>query len=1584
VKRRALRGLGGRRVEVLTPETEADAARLASAAAAGEADGRASFGDGRPLRKARRGMVLGRRGRLVPEKRTVTRGGRTFQQTVWVRPGERPKAPATAAAVARAIEPVVAEVKRMAPKWLAFRQQGEPAWGGKRKKETAAGLARSAMHDWDIGKQVTAILRKRPRLAAAFFNDMEGVNRELKRQTGLAMDYARFGEIDLLDTMKAAAASGESLAGFRAQAKGLGERYDKGRIIDNPRYDRGLRWVATMHDPTSTTEEIQHAMLAQWERGGLGANAVTHQIVQSAFAGKPVRDAGIPDVMVEKAKHAVLDLYRRTQDALRARGEKKIRLYRGVQTMAGGNILESWTPDEEMATFFANIGKFKGKVRRGNIPAARVLATYDTPPGEGILRDNEQEYMVLTKRPDAFGKSMAWILEKARAGLVQREVQVKGRRRFYFAKRWVKVGPEEDDLEPMALSTMPKPVGYITPSGNVRRLSKAGRYGWGKASRAQLERWRDVITGKAAPETEAERLGRREYEAGEYGGTPPGYEHKHGKMPDGSPPPGDGSRATPERMLAECPKIGEALRNMAGPWDYLGSHGDQRMFFDAYSGKDAVPVEYQDRFCQDYEFAFKTWRAAAPDGSPRRGIPTPHELVSKLPGVKGVLGRLKGAQVKKAAKWLWDHLASVAWGSFVKGVKTVTEAQRAQADAWIAAFKDPEGMGISYAGARALALYSDACHREAEAQSYTKQRTKRLVAGMKNAEGYDFAGRQITPKEAKGIDAMLGRIRGLVPSANRLATAWQLRVNVIALGSIKGPTGQGVAGQYWPDLGPEDAAGEPETWRKRGVKSRELDLDYKHTYAVAHELMHSWDDAAKKGIAVDPGAGAPKARGSIGWKFRELMGDAMVENGTLARWYRFGTDAAIPTTANEREYRDASDKLAYAVGEPEASITAQLVRFTHTKHGSRVKTLDAVSKAFRKAATEAGLTESESGVFWKDVRHTWEARRSPFARLVRTKYGTRKETVYETLQREKNSGAYLCSTAEYTARFFEQYAAWKHRGKEIDGPAGFLKWERYLRRSHYFTEAEFKALLPHFKAACRERMGEKFLKSLLRRLTLLLKGKGFPVGTIRKMAGLWHKKLPTGKWWPLKKDEVKAHEAMLKEKGLLKPGEEQKPRRRKKKGEAQDKAPPPPPGPVGEMAAAIVKNNPSAGRIKPTPGATSQNYAVPYDYGQLLAEYTKDDPDLAASVLNDLEGTMRAIAQASGGVSPPNSGAFAALLNRITDSNLQAMLLAAHKGGKSLAGLRAKMPAYAKLTGNKEWDLQRREWATWPDPMSSRQDVHYAMLGAWGSSSGKPGAVLLQQTVGEVLLGRKPFIWQHLVAKKGKGGKFPIHPKVRETAKDAVRWLYAQTQRRLKEVDDIKTLQDLDYRGKDAAALMDAVGAELTRDMPPGDAKTKRLEIYAEVAKSLPREYPTFFVSEQNTVQVMQAIVAIAAEPLKAAGLDQPYGIEVTVRNALRKAMKGTAAKAGSKDRLVLFRGVKAPTVARNAVESWTRRKSTADSFDHHKVFREEVPLSQILAFPKTDSKLAANEGKYGEDEFLLLATPPLEHLATQAKEAHS
>jgi 2'-5' RNA ligase len=468
--------------------------------------------------------------------------------------------------------------------------------------------------------------------------------------------------------------------------------------------------------------------------------------------------------------------------------------------------------------------------------------------------------------------------------------------------------------------------------------------------------------------------------------------------------------------------------------------------------------------------------------------------------------------------------------------------------------------------------------------------------------------------------------------------------------------------------------------------------------------------------------------------------------------------------------------------------------------------------------------------------------------------------------------------SEVWARIFAQYFSYKMRGKEAKSAETYenmvagtsysdTRFEENARSAgysyavkHFMTDEEFQKAVP-FIEACLQLTGFT-LKALFGSLFDLLKAKR-----------VWVK--PTSK----RKGHFRADP------------------RSKKVEEKKEVAP--------KVNADQIINNLWT-------SAVSKGEWSDGGIARSIVAVGKQSPEAAQGILNNLPNVIDGLTDRANGAfpdRPTSQGGTGYVLGYGLGSELKDMAKAAAPLG--LAEYRKQAPALVKKYGHNGYDLDVREVATMMDPSSSKEDIWYVAMGAWGSSTKKEASLVLQEATRDELMGGKGFIWHR-----------------------------GSTQ-------DVSALQT-DIAGLEAR-LHDAVDANDEVRIGKLSVVLSKLAEQLTHAKATRRDYVT---PPENTEKLREVV-------------REKYDATQTKLKTwkLQGVWKG--------DKLRLYRGVKEAIVTHNVAESWSLRETVAKTFDGHEIMYEEVDPSRVFVFYETDSKLLDNERLYNEGEFILLSEEP-------------
>ena len=475
---------------------------------------------------------------------------------------------------------------------------------------------------------------------------------------------------------------------------------------------------------------------------------------------------------------------------------------------------------------------------------------------------------------------------------------------------------------------------------------------------------------------------------------------------------------------------------------------------------------------------------------------------------------------------------------------------------------------------------------------------------------------------------------------------------------------------------------------------------------------------------------------------------------------------------------------------------------------------------------------------------------------------------------------YLVRTPEIWSRMFEQYVAYKKRGTNAALSINDMYTGQTLLDSGkvagqaYLTEEQFEPMMPLIKS-CVEAKGVT-MKSLLLGGDDLTKAKQVWVPPSQKRKGYFRRDPRTKKVEEKKERPIPASEPEL--------------------------------TPQSFYDDAIQELSYSTGVQK-----MSGDYTAKAD---ILVALGETSPRHAAFLLNNLVAI-------SDEVDMPNL-----LVGSFADRHIRSLIDQATSGGESLYDFRKQTMDLDELHDGINWDLDIRERATFLDRTSSKEDLWYAAMGAWGSSTNKEASILFQEAV-KGALGVEGIIWQaerQTVTEKGiEGLKFQI----------------VQSSEAIEEYE--RALADLpDDAPRDHR---DRLVSFLSKER---NARTDKKQSLDEAQKRGPGRIRPYYPPAANIIKLQQA-----------------------VREQYEKTQDYLRGVSGPFPELPLYRGVKEEVETHNVAESWSEERRVAEKFDGHEVLEEMVPIERVLTMYMTDSKLEANHKEYEEAEYIVLAGDP-------------
>lgn len=494
----------------------------------------------------------------------------------------------------------------------------------------------------------------------------------------------------------------------------------------------------------------------------------------------------------------------------------------------------------------------------------------------------------------------------------------------------------------------------------------------------------------------------------------------------------------PGAIFRKYPKLKDIMQRSQYPYEYLSS---SRTIFDEGAGRTVSIVEYTGihpdlwtRLQNDYEAGFRMWRSS--NAAERSKVPFPEQLLAKYPDLKKSLVRLDDGS--KAWRTIANFLRRNRYA-----YSGDTEKKRAvvdQLDKDIAGWRvpDPKNPGYVVSPVENDSGYARECYQIAAAGKI--ERLTATKAEMPNLRGFGLLGRRMGEDEKKEVDAAVGDIASMIPTVNDHAKATGLHLKVLRLGNRK------YLGRY---IDKGVAPG--------GDIARMIEFDPKYSTSLAHEVGH-WVDWTMR------------ARTSKG--FRDLI-KAIQQTDYVERLHALG-NAWYKEDPKEASFQSAMLKIKKLYMPGSASIGWEMERDIVLADWPEF------SKTLKRLQEDPNFTDEEVGA----LRHKWESRRlslGPMTGMTARASASQRLDIrgfYRgVIKDNKKHLEYLLKNEEVWARCFEQYMSWKNRGTESRA------WKDYdgelVKRSVYFTDAEFEHIGPLVKAVVDEVGGEGFMKSLL-------------------------------------------------------------------------------------------------------------------------------------------------------------------------------------------------------------------------------------------------------------------------------------------------------------------------------------------------------------------------------------------------------------------------------------------------------------------------------------------------------------------------
>jgi len=397
---------------------------------------------------------------MVPKKVQVTRGGKTFEQTVYVKPDEASQGVDTARAV---------EI---------------------RDRVTA---------NQDYAKNIQSLTPQEQLILADHMILTEGrkgvyfsnVTPEVSVKTAERLEKI----FDPSNSEMVEAAEDMMRYGASPKAREIGHRLYKS--LPDPRIDPDSFYL------TGNIEEDVNKVVSGYELSSGDDHALWLKCVVSKIFNKEDRPEflaglyrfGDPD---KRYFDVASKLYNDTQEYYYSRGIDKIKLYRGLRrykdeklTLHDSSVLTSWSTERDRAYFHGKGGDTKdsqvvSKIISAEIPVSDILYSYETvphlpgTPGE-IVREDKEFVVIRRSGSDLFKDTL--IENAILTGTVPKKVQVTRGGKTFTQTVYVKPGdiPTTEEAKPLDIKPEerepmevrlpgPKPIDDDTFLGRVRKV----------------------------------------------------------------------------------------------------------------------------------------------------------------------------------------------------------------------------------------------------------------------------------------------------------------------------------------------------------------------------------------------------------------------------------------------------------------------------------------------------------------------------------------------------------------------------------------------------------------------------------------------------------------------------------------------------------------------------------------------------------------------------------------------------------------------------------------------------------------------------------------------------------------------------------------------------------------------------------------------------------------------------------------------------------------------------------------------------------------------------------------------------------
>jgi len=434
------------------------------------------------------------------------------------------------------------------------------------------------------------------------------------------------------------------------------------------------------------------------------------------------------------------------------------------------------------------------------------------------------------------------------------------------------------------------------------------------------------------------------------------------------------------------------------------------------------------RLRSDYALAFRLWKLADTEG--RSNVPDFEEIEKKYPKLAEAAGKYATRSVETKR-----HFTGAVSG-MRKYVDRLLQSSMKSGDTrafdilskTIASWEISQGSRYRYNVVMNPGYADELARRWVERQR--EGTAKKISTGeFKNLKGIKLTGKGLTKAQVGILDQSVGEVLERVPTAKDLAERTGLSIKVTTIPSNK------ASGVYVP-------------------AKNYIELDFRSPNALAHEWCHFFDH--QLGVSLSPAwkEGVEKAK----------------EIGCYSRWLSLGY-VSPPSSENESKAQALIAKMAknfLVKGEHPPNYYDVVAGLSLAREG------EAYWKYLKTRYMDiGGLTEAEMREI-RDLQGTSIVK-------DRVLYS---DMVKKHAKKAGSYGSYLCESGEMLSRLFEQHVATRSKDKLLVSAHA----EKYYQtRNGYFTEEEYKTLLPYMERAFEEKGGKGFLKSVMRRMLYIQK-----------------------------------------------------------------------------------------------------------------------------------------------------------------------------------------------------------------------------------------------------------------------------------------------------------------------------------------------------------------------------------------------------------------------------------------------------------------------------------------------------------------